>query len=150
MGFEEILDAWEKKQAGGREAEGTDMERMLSRYPPAGQKQEDIRGEGEANRSRHPGSAGSRRSDPQAVLDLHGMNSREAEQALERFIRTARRRGLHKVLIVHGKGHHSSGEPVLQGVVRDFLEKCRYTGAFGPAVRKHGGRGATWVIVRNS
>ena len=150
MGFEEILDAWEKKQTDRREAKNTDMERMLSRYPPGGHKEEDIRAEREADRNRHSAPARSGRGDPQAVLDLHGMNSREAEQALERFILAARRRGLRKVLIVHGKGHHSSGEPILQGVVRDFLEKCRYTGAFGPAARKHGGRGATWVNVRDS
>jgi DNA-nicking Smr family endonuclease len=39
---------------------------------------------------------------------------------------------------------------VLLGVVRRYLEKSPYTGAFGPAERKHGGRGATWVVVRKA
>ena len=76
------------------------------------------------------------------------MNSLEAEEAIDRFIREAKSRGLEKVLIVHGKGNHSLGEPVLKRVVRAFLEKCPLTGAFGVADRSEGGRGATWVLLR--
>jgi len=52
------------------------------------------------------------------------------------------------VLLIHGKGNHSPGQPVLERVVRNFLEKCPHTGAFGKADRAHGGRGATWVRIR--
>jgi DNA-nicking Smr family endonuclease len=137
MDFKEILDAWEKRQAGASSAGQRDMEELISRYPPKEPKEAH-----EQSDSQRP------QQEPQATLDLHGMNSREAEQALENFVLECRRRGLRKVLIVHGKGHHSQGEPVLQGVVRMYLEKSPYTGAFGPAERKHGGRGATWVAVR--
>jgi DNA-nicking Smr family endonuclease len=123
------------------------MEELISGYPPKAPKDSDRQPEG-----RGDSEADVRRmnQEPQATLDLHGMNSREAEQALENFVFTCRRRGLRKVLIVHGKGHHSQGEPVLQGVVRRYLEKSPYTGAFGSADRKHGGRGATWVMVRRA
>jgi DNA-nicking Smr family endonuclease len=160
MDFKEILDAWEKKQAGASSAKRQYMEELISRYPPKGPKEADRQPEG--GESAEAGSQLSnheqsypRRPDhgtrePQATLDLHGMNSREAEQALENFLLLCRRRGLRKVLIVHGKGHHSRGEPVLRGVVRRYLEKSPYTGTFGPADRKYGGRGATWVVVREA
>ena len=140
MDFKEILDDWEKKQAGRTSAGRLDMEELLSRYPPKEPKEDHERSK--------PPQPRHKAQEPQATLDLHGMNSREAEQALENFMLECRRRGLQKVLIVHGKGHHSQGEPVLQGVVRRYLEKSPYSGAFGSAERKHGGRGATWVVLR--
>lgn len=151
MDFKEILDAWEKKQEAA--AGHQDMEDLISRYPPKVSKEADrlpAGGDGPESRPRRANheQANHRTEEPQASLDLHGMTSREAEQALERFVLECRLRGLRKVLIVHGKGHHSQGEPVLQGVVRRYLEKSPYTGAFGPADRSHGGRGATWVVVR--
>jgi DNA-nicking Smr family endonuclease len=142
MDFNEILDAWEKKQTGTRSTDQQNMDDLISRYPPNEQKEED--------QDRQNGETNPRQRETQAVLDLHGMSSREAEQALENFIHLARRRGHQKVLIVHGKGHHSKGEPVLRGVVHRYLEKCPYTGAFGPATAKQGGRGATWVSLRGA
>ncbi len=160
MDFKEILDAWEKKQTGRSTAGQQDMEELLSRYPPKGPKDAgrppgDVESPGPDPQRAHQRRGNNEKSnhgnqEPQASLDLHGMNSREAEQALENFVLDCRRRGLRKVLIVHGKGHHSQGEPVLQGVVRRYLEKSPYTGAFGPADRRHGGRGATWVAVRKA
>jgi DNA-nicking Smr family endonuclease len=143
MDFKEIFDAWEKKRAGASSAGRQDMEELISRYPPKEPKELK-----EARERQNPRLPNHKDLEPQATLDLHGMNSREAEQALENFVLLSRRRGLRKVLIVHGKGHHSQGEPVLLRVVRRYLEKSPYTGAFGSADRKHGGSGATWVVVR--
>jgi DNA-nicking Smr family endonuclease len=152
MDFREILDAWEKSRTGESSAGRQDMEELISRYPPKEPKeaQEPSNRERPSPRKPSPRRPNHKTQEPQATLDLHGMNSREAEQALENFVLACRRRGFHKVLIVHGKGHHSQGEPVLQGVVRRYLEKSPYTGAFGPAERRHGGRGATWVVVRKT
>ena len=145
MEFKEILDAWEKKHSGAGQSGQPDMEEWISRYPPKGPKET----REEANREQQAtGPPDPRTQEPQATLDLHGMNSRKAEKALESFVLACRSRGVRKALIVHGKGHHSQGEPVLQGVVRKYLEKSPYTGASGPAQRRHGGRGATWVVVR--
>jgi DNA-nicking Smr family endonuclease len=147
MDFGEILERWEKARAprGGRkEQPGVDMEEALERFPPdaraqAGRQEADARAE--ANRP----AAGLA---PQAELDLHGLSGAQAEQAIDAFVRDARARGLSKVLLIHGKGNHSPGQPVLERVVRAFLEKCPHTGAFGKADRARGGRGATWVLIR--
>lgn len=134
MSFGDVLEAWEK----GRRP-SVDMGAALDRYPPT---------RAELAREQGGATAPQRSQGPQAELDLHGLSGAEAEEALERFLHEAHRRGLRKVLIIHGKGHHSPGEPVLPRTVRSFLEKCPFTGAFGPADRRQGGRGATWVMLR--
>jgi DNA-nicking Smr family endonuclease len=147
MDFGEILERWEKSQQPQEKPQPrVDMGRALERFPP---------GPGEGQAREGPGKPqegserGPRDAAPQAELDLHGMSALEAETAIDRFLRDARNRGLSKVLLIHGKGNHSPGEPVLQRVVRDYLEKCPFTGAFGRAERARGGGGATWVRIRN-
>jgi DNA-nicking Smr family endonuclease len=151
MDFGEILERWEKDQP--REKDGppqerrprVDMDAALERFPP------DLTAQAErlAAEERRPGP---RREDPdlppQAELDLHGLSAAEAEAAIAAFVLEARATGLTKVLLIHGKGNHSPGRPVLEGVVRSFLERCPHTGAFGKADRRSGGRGATWVRIR--
>jgi len=136
MDFQEILERWEKSRAP------VDMEAALKRYPP-----DAAPGAGREGRI-EPGPPRPFPDKPQAELDLHGLNSVQAEEVLDRFIRDAKARGLSLVLLIHGKGNHSTGEPVLARVVRSYLEKCPLTGAFGPAARDEGGRGATRVRIR--
>lgn len=96
-----------------------------------------------------PSEAGRiRRMKPQASIDLHGKTVTDAELLLESFLSDSRRRGLEKVLIIHGKGLHSASEPVLAAFVRKALERSEIVGAFGPADRVMGGRGATWARIR--
>ena len=87
---------------------------------------------------------------PEARLDLHGLHQTEAEQSLERFITDCKLRGLHKVLIIHGKGIHSHGsDPVLGELVRRFIEHDKRCGASGhPKTKAEGGSGATWVLLK--
>ena len=146
MDFGEILKRWEKGKARGEEP--VDMETALKRYPPTGMGGEARERQTPSRPDPFPRAASLKALKPQAVLDLHGLSSAEAEEALDRFIRDSRSRGLSKVLIVHGKGLHSPGEPVLGQVVRSYLEKCPFTGAFGRAGREDGGRGASWVLIR--
>ncbi len=121
------------------------MGAALERFPP------DARAQA-GRRDAEPQAQEPRPADPDfpplAELDLHGLSGLEAERAIEAFVLEARERGLFKVLLIHGKGNHSPGQPVLERVVRSFLEKCPHTGAFGKADRAHGGRGATWVKIR--
>jgi DNA-nicking Smr family endonuclease len=124
------------------------MDSLLERYPPDP-------GTGGPSRERDAGEGRSesqyqrmRPREPQAELDLHGLTVGEAKAALQRFLRDSRARGLEKVLIIHGKGNHSRGQPVLEATVRAWLESSSLAGAFGRAERRHGGSGATWVIVR--
>jgi DNA-nicking Smr family endonuclease len=156
MNFGEILDRWEKSRGPGGETAAKpakpriDMEAALERYPPGEQGPEARDGQAMTGRAASGGVRAPKDLKPQAVLDLHGLSSVEAEEALDRFIRDSRARGLAKVLIIHGKGLHSPGQPVLQQVVQNYLEKCPHTGAFARANRAEGGRGATWVLIRGT
>ncbi|MEL7555035.1 Endonuclease MutS2 [bioreactor metagenome] len=91
-----------------------------------------------------------KRMRPQATLDLHGKTMAEAELAIGIFLTDAQRQGMEKVLIIHGKGLHSESEPVLASAVRKILEGTPMVGAFGPAARDSGGRGATWARIRRT
>ncbi len=86
---------------------------------------------------------------PQDTIDLHGLTQEEARKALDIFVANAKRRGLRKILVVHGKGIHSqAGDGVLSALVRDFIEADSRLGQFGRADKTMGGSGATWVVVR--
>jgi DNA-nicking Smr family endonuclease len=86
--------------------------------------------------------------EPQESLDLHGLNREEAARKVALFLDECRLRGLRKVLIIHGKGNHASGQAVLPGLVRSILETHGSAGRFGPGGRRQGGSGATWVVIR--
>jgi len=102
-------------------------------------------------------SAESRRSEsrrldslkPQEAIDLHGMGAEAARAALASFLESCARRGLEKVLVVHGKGIHSGGKPVLKAVARGVVESSPWAGRFGVAGKEEGGGGAMWVILRS-
>ncbi len=87
---------------------------------------------------------------PEARLDLHGLHQDEAQESLNRFISDCKARGLHKVIIIHGKGIHTSGsDPVLGELVRRFIEQDKRCGASGhPKTKAEGGSGATWVLIK--
>ena len=86
---------------------------------------------------------------PEARLDLHGLTRDEAWDRLSVFVNDCRKRGLKKILIVHGKGNHSHGtDPVLGPMVRTFIEQDSRLGASGHPDRSWGGNGATWVILK--
>lgn len=82
-------------------------------------------------------------------LDLHGMTGEQAEDALSGFFQRARSRGWRKVLVIHGKGIHSTSQPVLARVLAAFLTRCRHAGRSGKAAASDGGSGATWVLVKD-
>ncbi|HEY9053620.1 MAG TPA: Smr/MutS family protein [Rectinemataceae bacterium] len=90
-----------------------------------------------------------RKLKPQAFLDLHGKTSQEAQILLSSFLASCQRQGLKKVLVIHGKGNHSPAEHVMTDLVRRSLEESEKAGAFGPADKEFGGRGATWVVLRS-
>ena len=87
---------------------------------------------------------------PEARLDLHGLHQDEAEERLNNFISDCLLRGLTKVIIVHGKGIHTTGtDPVLGELVRKFIERDKRCGMSGhPKTKQEGGSGATWVILK--
>lgn len=84
----------------------------------------------------------------EATIDLHGLTTDEAYSRLDSFVTECRKRGLRKILIIHGKGNHSETGPVLSGLVRSFIERDWRLGESGHPDKYDGGKGATWVIIR--
>ena len=85
----------------------------------------------------------------QRQLDLHGLRTDEAREALGQFIRLAHRTGLRCVRIVHGKGLGSPGRvPVLKAKVLRWLVQKREVLAFVQARPADGGAGALVVLLQ--
>jgi len=90
----------------------------------------------------------------EARIDLHGRTRDETMRGLERFVAQALAAGQRAVLVIHGRGLHSSGEgPTLRDVVREALTG----GLLGPHVLACssappglGGPGATLVWLRRA
>lgn len=128
MNFGDILDTWEKTQS---QADLKKCIREKGVFKPVDR------------------AVSYKRLPIQATLDLHGMTATEAETAMDVFIKNAKKRGLSKVLIIHGKGIHTkTGESVLRETVADFIYRCPFTGSHGQPSAADGGSGATWVIIK--
>ena len=85
----------------------------------------------------------------QRQLDLHGLRSDEAREALGQFIRLSHRTGVRCVRIVHGKGLGSPGRtPVLKGKVQRWLVQKKEVLAFVQARPLDGGAGALVVLLQ--
>ena len=85
----------------------------------------------------------------QGQLDLHGLRSDEAREALGQFIRDAYKRGWRCVRVVHGKGLGSPGKtPVLKAKVQRWLVQKNEVLAFVQAKGPEGGAGALVVLLR--
>ncbi len=167
--FGRILQEWERRQAREREASaprqnsdrslrdtatGQEAQRLesvqqvlrdwIDRYPPTPEHKEE---EHELDQPRPSPSV--EHLPPEDTLDLHGHTQREARRRIRRFLAESASRGLVKVLIVHGKGYHSSDrEPILKRVTYEELQSNPLAGRIGVPPRELGGRGAVWVAVR--
>jgi DNA-nicking Smr family endonuclease len=85
----------------------------------------------------------------QSELDLHGLRTDEAREAVTDFLRDVERRGERCVRIIHGKGHGSvNREPVLKAKVRNWLAQKQEVIAFCQAKAADGGSGALVVLLR--
>ena len=136
MGFGDILAEWEKKNAGN-----ITHNNLVDK---------DLGSSGGKNNS---GEKRSRllRKRPDASIDLHNLKREEAWTALDTFFEDSARKGYEKVLIIHGKGNHTGfayGEGVLRDLVRQFIESCSHAGESGHCSNREGGRGATWVLLK--
>ena len=84
----------------------------------------------------------------QAQVDLHGLRSDEAREALGGFIRNAHKQGLRCVRVVHGKGLGSPGkQPVLKTKTQRWLIQKNEVMAFVQAKPAEGGAGALVVLL---
>jgi DNA-nicking Smr family endonuclease len=85
----------------------------------------------------------------QGQLDLHGLRTDEAREALAEFLRDVSRRGLRCVRVIHGKGLGSiNKEPVLKNKVRRWLAQKEEVIAFCQARAADGGSGALMVLLK--
>jgi len=87
----------------------------------------------------------------QRQLDLHGLRSDEAREALGQFIREAHKQGIRCVRVIHGKGLGSPGKaPVLKRRVQSWLVQKNEVLAFVQAKPADGGAGALVVLLAPS
>jgi DNA-nicking Smr family endonuclease len=87
----------------------------------------------------------------QGHLDLHGLSIPQAQEAFEQFLHKSLLSAKRGLLIIHGRGISSSGEPVLKNKVREWLTRSRWRKwviAFTSAQSYDGGTGATYVLLR--
>ena len=85
----------------------------------------------------------------QDQLDLHGLRTDQAREALGQFIRNSVKRGMRCVRIIHGKGLGSlNKKPVLKNKVRNWLVQKEEVIAFCQARAADGGSGALMVLLR--
>ena len=84
----------------------------------------------------------------QRQVDLHGLRSDDAREAMGRFIRDAHKQGLRCVRVIHGKGLGSPGKaPVLKDKVLRWLVQKAEVIAFVQAPPNKGGAGAVLVLL---
>lgn len=84
-------------------------------------------------------------------VDLHGLNLTAAKAHLDGFLEQAIVSGKRAVLVVHGRGKSSPGEPVLKRNLSRWLVSGRWKRwviAFTSARSCDGGTGATYVLLR--
>lgn len=85
----------------------------------------------------------------QRQIDLHGLRTDDARQALGAFIREAHQHGIRCVRVVTGKGLGSPGKtPVLKDKVHRWLVQKSEVLAFVQAPPAHGGAGALLVLLQ--
>lgn len=84
----------------------------------------------------------------QSKLDLHGMPSERARNALCEFISNQLREKVRCILIVHGKGGHDGAPPVIKNLVNRWLPQFDTILAFHSALPRDGGTGAIYVFLK--
>ncbi len=87
----------------------------------------------------------------QSHIDLHGLITADAREALEEFLWESVASGKRAVLVVHGRGLSSPGKPVLKAKVQEWLIRGpwrKWVIAYASARPCDGGAGATYVLLR--
>jgi DNA-nicking Smr family endonuclease len=86
-----------------------------------------------------------------AHVDLHGLTAEAAEAVFDAFMQESIRAAPGAVLIIHGRGLSSPGDPVLKTKVSQWLNSGKWRKwvvAFTSARMCDGGAGATYVLLR--
>lgn len=83
-------------------------------------------------------------------LDLHGLKSENARDALCHFIQTQVANEKRCLLIIHGKGGHQGAPPIIKNLVNRWLPQLDEILAFHSALPKDGGTGAVYVLLKRN
>jgi DNA-nicking Smr family endonuclease len=83
----------------------------------------------------------------EAILDLHGMITEEASEALHCFLLRCHAKGIRHVLIIHGKGRNSN-KPILKNKLNHWLRQTEQVLAFCSATVKDGRSGSMYVLLK--
>jgi DNA-nicking Smr family endonuclease len=87
----------------------------------------------------------------EAKLDLHGLTSEAAREALSQFIQTQTNTHKRCLLIVHGKGGHQlDAPPIIKNLINRWLPQFDEVIAFHSALPKDGGHGAVYVLLKRN
>lgn len=85
-----------------------------------------------------------------AELDLHGLRSEDARQALAEFLQEVRGKRMRCVRIIHGKGYRSGPRgPILKQRLNGWLRQRDEVIAFCSARPVDGGTGAVYVLLNS-
>ena len=85
-----------------------------------------------------------------AELDLHGLGSEDARQALAEFLQEVRGQRTRCVRIIHGKGYRSGPRgPILKQKLNGWLRQRNEVMAFCSARPVDGGTGAVYVLLNS-
>jgi DNA-nicking Smr family endonuclease len=87
---------------------------------------------------------------PDAELDLHGLDRMRARERVRNFLENAVYQGKKSALLITGRGHGSTGEPVLRTEVENYLarEAGTWVSEWAKAPRQYGGDGAFVLLLR--
>lgn len=85
-----------------------------------------------------------------ARLDLHHHTVDQARLAVSGFVRDCLQSDVRCGLITHGKGEGRQQPALLKSCVAHWLPQFNEVLAFHSAQKRHGGSGATYVLIRKS
>lgn len=93
------------------------------------------------------------RVEPERTVDLHGLTQLRAHAALVQAVQSAYAAGARTLLVVTGKPRGPDEAP--RGIISKMFplwcegaDLSPYIAALRPAAQKHGGRGASYVILK--
>ena len=87
---------------------------------------------------------------PETDLDLHGYTVEQARVILLDFVQSCIDEYIRVVVITHGHGEYRERPALLKSCVNHWLKEIDDVLAFHTAQPKHGGSGATYVLLRQS
>lgn len=83
-----------------------------------------------------------------AKLDLQGLKTEAAREALSQFLHTQIKNNKHCILMIHGTAAPKNTPPLLKNLINRWLPQIREVQAFHSAKTKDGGTGAVYVLLK--